>query len=199
MRSDFKEVVEINHFSIEFSFRGYLTGINPNGTMDLVIASCVPLIDFKSGDPLTITYKAGEKIARCEGTIISSDLDQRRLNIFVEEEVCCNERRVFERYPVSLHVRVCTTDGKSETASIKDLSSHGMGIVSKAEFSTEQLLNCSFYLEDREIQLDSMVVWKLRKELNIHYGLQFICVNETNISRIEDYIKEMKRKDREIR
>lgn len=185
------EPVEVSHFSVAYMVKACIDNMEPDDIVGIRVNSCIPMGDFSPGDPVAMTYKLEDQVVRCECTIISVESEKRHFSARIESESKYAERREFERFPVSLCAKLFTQSGDINIVYIKDVSLNGMGVVSNFDYEVGQNVKLSFYIEDEKLSLDLGIVWKVKKELNNHYGLKL--VNDKGTDMLKTYIREIKK------
>lgn len=104
-----------------------------------------------------------------------------------------DERRIFERYPVSLVVSARRKfSNKRLHFIIKNLSMFGMGAISKADLDEEELLDIDLITEKSMFYFSGKIIWKKVLGNCYEYGIQITHFDVATKQAYEVYLESHK-------
>lgn len=104
-----------------------------------------------------------------------------------------DERRIFERYPVSLVASARKKYSNKRLHFIaKNLSMFGMGAISRTELEEEELLDIDLITEKNMFYLSGKIVWKNVLGSCFEYGIQLTHIDVATKQAYEAYLENQK-------
>jgi len=104
-----------------------------------------------------------------------------------------DDRRIFERYPVSLVVSARRKySNKRLHFIVKNLSMFGLGAISKADLDEEELLDIDLITEKSMFYFSGKIVWKNVLENCFEYGIQLTHFDVATKQAFEVYLENQK-------
>ncbi|MGI6669905.1 MAG: PilZ domain-containing protein [Acetivibrionales bacterium] len=103
------------------------------------------------------------------------------------------ERRMYERYPVSLMVSARKRfSSKRINLMVRNISLYGMGVVSDVDLPEEEFLDIDLITDKNMFYFNSQIVWKNSIGNCFEYGLKLINYDIATKSYFEEYLKKLK-------
>ncbi len=151
------------------------------------IASKVDM--FQAGYPVVCMFISEGVLKFRNGEI--SEVDNKNLLLVVDMpfEVVIEERRIFERYPVSLEVSARRKFSNKRFLLIaKDLSEYGMGAVSKIDLEMDEIIDMNLITGRYMFYFVGKVTWKQQKRDYFDYGFQLTEFDITTKASMASYL-----------
>ncbi len=102
------------------------------------------------------------------------------------------ERRIFERYPVSLAVSVRRKfSGKRLHFVVRNISLYGMGVVSQADLELEELIDIDLITDRSMFYFSGQVIWKNSLDDHYEYGLRLTNYDVSTRQAFEEYLTKL--------
>ncbi|MGE5613802.1 MAG: PilZ domain-containing protein [Bacillota bacterium] len=102
------------------------------------------------------------------------------------------ERRVYERYPVSLVVSARKKfSSKRINLIVRNISLYGMGVVSDVDIEEEEFLDIDLITDKNMFYFNSRVVWKKSLGPGFEYGLKLVNYDIATKAAFEEYLKRL--------
>ncbi|NMA34586.1 MAG: PilZ domain-containing protein, partial [Clostridiaceae bacterium] len=121
-----------------------------------------------------------------------TDIDGRAgsVSLFLRNEDVPHERRVFERYPVSLMISARKKfSSKRLHMLVRNISLYGMMVVSEADLEVEEHIDIDLITEKNMFYFSGMVVWKNKLTDNsFEYGLHLTHYDIATRYMFQDYL-----------
>jgi hypothetical protein len=125
-----------------------------------------------------------------------TDIDGRAgsVSLFLRNEDVPHERRVFERYPVSLMISARKKfSSKRLHMLVRNISLYGMMVVSEADLEVEEHIDIDLITEKNMFYFSGMVVWKNKLTDNsFEYGLHLTHYDIATRYMFQDYLTKQK-------
>jgi hypothetical protein len=103
------------------------------------------------------------------------------------------ERRIFERYPVSLTVSARRKFSSKRLHLVaKNISMYGMGVISRSELDIDEYIDIDLITDRNMFYFSGKVVWKELLGEDFEYGLQLTHFDVATKSTFEDYLEKQK-------
>jgi hypothetical protein len=101
------------------------------------------------------------------------------------------DRRVFERYPVSLAISARRKySNKRLHMLVKNLSLYGMGVISPVELEVEEMIDIDLITDKNMFYFNGMVMWKNTLSSDcFEYGLQLTNYDIATQYQFQEYLK----------
>ena len=103
------------------------------------------------------------------------------------------ERRLYERYPVSLMVSARKRfSSKRINLIVRNISLYGMGVISDVDLPEEEFLDIDLITDRNMFYFNSQVIWKKSRGDSFEYGLKLVNYDVATKSSFEEYLKRQK-------
>jgi hypothetical protein len=149
---------------------------------------------FQILDPVVLITSETNDIETTSADV--ADIDSRAgcVSLFLRNEDVPVERRVFERYPVSLVISARRKfSSKRLHMLVKNISLYGMMVVSEADLDVEDQIDIDLITDKNMFYFSGMVVWKKAQiNNNFDYGLQLTHYDITTRHLFQDYLTKQK-------
>lgn len=149
---------------------------------------------FQILDPVVLITSETNDIETTSADV--ADIDSRAgcVSLFLRNEDVPVERRVFERYPVSLVISARRKfSSKRLHMLVKNISLYGMMVVSEADLDVEDQIDIDLITDKNMFYFSGMVVWKKAQiNNNFDYGLQLTHYDITTRHLFLDYLTKQK-------
>ena len=190
MRFDGHEDVFLSVYSIDYLLRckvdessGEIVKLSPlSGRTDML----------QLYDPVVIlSYDADLDIIPAD--VVGIDPANGLVSFKIRKKEIEEERRVYERYPVSLTVSARKKfSSKRINLIVRNISLYGMGVVSDVDLPEEEFLDIDLITDKNMFFFNSQVVWKNRQGSGFEYGLKLVNYDIATRAAFEEYLKRQK-------
>ncbi|HEX2946070.1 MAG TPA: PilZ domain-containing protein [Clostridia bacterium] len=149
---------------------------------------------FQVYDPVVLIFFDQEKqLQTIPADVSQLDRSLASVTFLVREKEIAEERRVFERYPVSLEVSARRKfSSKRLRFVVKNLSLYGMGAVSQSDLEVDEPIDMDLITERSMFYFNGKVIWKKNLGKFFEYGLQYTLYDVATRSLLEDYLLRQK-------
>lgn len=145
---------------------------------------------FQICDPVVIISYHANQIEIVPADVISIDTKSCNIELSISNIDVDQERRIFERYPVSLEISARRKySNKRLHMLVKNVSLYGMGAISSTELEVEDLIDIDLITEKNMFYFSGKVMW--RKKLNdiyFEYGIQLTDYDVATQYQYQDYL-----------
>lgn len=181
------EVVTLKHYSGKKINKGVVSNVNDNYFVikpdkDFLI------FNFFDNDPIVMGFEEENIVNICESTILGIDYQQNTFGLTVTNVISITDRRITQRFPVSLCAYILDKDEKN-FAYIRNMSLEGLSLCSKVEYELDQNLRINTTIEDRNLEFDANIVWKNESKYGFEYGLEYNKSDKTIMHNLEHCIE----------
>ncbi len=148
---------------------------------------------FQLRDPVVLLLNGSSDLEILPADVVQIDSKQSLVTLDIREKVVDEERRVFERYAVSLAVSARRRfSSKRVQLAVRDISLYGMGVVSHADLDVEELMDIDLITDRNMFYLSGQVVWK--KDLGdcSEYGLKLTNYDIATKHSFEEFLSKQK-------
>ena len=168
------EVVSIKHYSGPASIKCIVLE-NTEEYIQIKLTKEFAVFNFFEGDPIVLGYEIGSDIFIGEGSILLINSRNNAIKIQVPDVRMITDKRLAERFPVSIYADIKDQRTKKrEVVIIKDISLQGMGMMSKVEFSEDDIIEFDAYFGQLVVPLKACILRKQKIADTYHYGTQTI-------------------------
>ncbi|MCX8131068.1 MAG: PilZ domain-containing protein [Clostridia bacterium] len=186
------EIVSIRHYSGSSPFKSVVFEAEEN-IITIKLTKEFVIFNLFEGDPIVLTFETGGEVYNISCTLHEVNTKQAAIKLKVDNIEQMAEKRKSERYPVSLYADVRLKGySKKETATIRNMSSDGMMICTKAKFELENELELDLYIDNSLIFLIAQVIWKINGKHNIEYGLRSLYPNLNAKNVVKRHLQNLK-------
>lgn len=149
---------------------------------------------FQPLDPVVLIYADTDDLQTASADVTDIDTKSGTVSLFMRNEEVPVERRVFERYPVSLMVSARKKySNRRMQMLVRNISLYGMMVVSDSELDEHEHIDIDLITEKNMFYFSGMVVWK-KKVINncFEYGLQLTHYDIATRHQFLDYLSRQK-------
>jgi len=149
---------------------------------------------FQVLDPVVLISVGGSDIMTASAEVTAIDGRSGTVSLSMRDEAVSEERRIFERYPVSLEISARKKfSSKRMHMLVRNISLYGMMAVSGTELDKEEQIDIDLITEKNMFYLSGMVVWKREVANNcFEYGLQLTHYDVATRYLFQDYLNKQK-------
>ncbi|WP_010248451.1 PilZ domain-containing protein [Acetivibrio cellulolyticus] len=168
------DIVSVAHYSEDTSFQSIVLDVVENEVL-LNLPKKFSIYNLFENDPVVLGFRAGLEIYAAECSIRIINVKDSSIALKVDNIEFVKEKRIFERFPVSLYADIRThEDGNRKIACISNISLDGLAMVSRNEFFEEDTIDFDIYIDKRILRLSGSVIWKEKISGNFQYGIKII-------------------------
>ena len=190
---DINNFVTLQHYDSKTALKGNISAFS-NNSVSVKLLDFETFSNFSKGDPVVLYFSDEGKV--CVGTTVVSSFDslKKELVLSVEKFDYLEEKRLFERFPLS---KPCSIQiGQSLTrysAIMKNISFNGLMVICEADFPIYQKLKITFDIKN-PIELHAIVIRKGKiSSTQTEYGLKIIYIDEKTPKIIKHYLLKLKK------
>lgn len=123
---------------------------------------------FQVLDPVVLISVGGSDIMTASAEVTAIDGRSGTVSLSMRDEAVSEERRIFERYPVSLEISARKKfSSKRMHMLVRNISLYGMMAVSGTELDKEEQIDIDLITEKNMFYLSGMVVWKGKRSTTV--------------------------------
>lgn len=191
------EIVSLRHYSKIHLFKSIILESNYN-YISICLSNEIVLQNFFVEDPIVITHENNLIINIIGGIIENICLTNRKIDIQIDRVVIESQKRLYERFPVSLYADIIQKNSKKrDIAILKDISSFGIQIYSKVDYPVNSDIDLDIYMEKNVVLLNTTIVRKKNRINYIEYGLSINYKNSSTMSFMQEYVQSLKNEQTE--
>lgn len=144
---------------------------------------------FQKYDPVVVISNDAGNITAAAGDVTDIDSASKSITLSIRDEEIPEERRVFDRYPVSLMVSARKKYlNKRIYMLVKNISLYGMGVISEVELDEEECIDIDLITEKNMFYFSGKVIWKKQLDGIFEYGLQLTHYDIATKYHFQDYL-----------
>ena len=148
---------------------------------------------FQVNDPVVLMYMEGGYLRLFSGGITLVDASGNFVQILITDTDVEEDRRIFERYPVSLAVSARRKFSSKRLHLIaKSISEYGMSAVSRVELDMEESIDIDLITGKYMFYFVGKVIWKEKLGDSFEYGFQLTDFDVATKSSMEAYLGKLK-------
>lgn len=148
---------------------------------------------FQVNDPAVMLFYENGLLQMLPVDVTAIDKSARQVTFSRPEKEIDEERRIFERYPVSLSVSARRKFSNKRLNFIaKNISMYGMGAISQAELNEEESVDMDLITDKSMFYISGKIIWKTKLESGFEYGLQLTHFDVATKQSFEDYLEKQK-------
>ncbi len=188
MKLEQQEEVFISIYSIDYLLKCSVVGIS--GKLIKISPTSGKTDMFQICDPVVIISYHANQIEIVPADVISID----RKSCSIELNICNfevdQERRIFERYPVSLEISARRKySNKRLHMLVKNVSLYGMGAISSTELEVEDLIDIDLITEKNMFYFGGKIMWRKKLSDNyFEYGIQLTDYDVATQFQYQEYL-----------
>lgn len=184
------EVVTLKHYSGKQINKGVISYVHDNYYVikpdkDFLI------FNYFDNDPIVMGFEHDNIVNICESTISGIDYQQNTFSILVNNVITITDRRITQRFPVSLCAYILDKEEKN-FAYIRNMSLDGLSLCSKIEYEEGQNIRINTTIEDKNLDFEATIVWKTKSNYGFEYGLEFSNMDKNIVKVLEHCIELLK-------
>lgn len=188
--SDFRQADEllIRIYSIDYLLRCKLDEASEKIIKLSPLSGKVDM--FMDHDPVVILHNDQKQLHTMPADVAEINKSLGQVTFVHPEKHVEDERRIFERYPVSLIVSARRKYSSKRLHLIaKNISLYGMCVVSESEFDSNELIDIDLITDKNMFYFSGMVVWKAPLGKGFEYGLQLTHVDVATKTSFQSYLE----------
>lgn len=189
MKFEEQDVVHINVYSIDYLLRCIIEKSSEQSLKLQPVSGKIDMLQIS--DPVVIIYSNENQIKTVPGDVASLDSRSCGFEVIVRNLEVNQDRRVFERYPVSLAISARKKySNKRLHMLVRNLSLYGMGVISPVDLELEELIDIDLITEKNMFYFNGKVVWKNRLNSEyLEYGMQLTNYDIATQYQYQEYLK----------
>jgi hypothetical protein len=194
MIPDYVTKAAIQIYNMEFAMK---CEIVEQKDMEITVRITLGKCDMiRQNDPVVFQYMDND-VFQCRSAV-AQEVDYRNciIRLYVAEDFGNEERRVFERFPVSLEASARKKyQNRRINLIVKNLSLYGLGVVSSADIDIDELIDIDLITKRNMLYFTAKVVWKKElkgNENNYEYGIHIKDVDVATINILDEYLKKLR-------
>jgi hypothetical protein len=185
-----KEIV-IHVHSIDYALKCQICSISEESLKISPISNKVDM--FMINDPVVCMYMDDNHLEFKRGDIKAIDPVEKTVELIVIEDEIKEERRIFERYPVSIAVSARRKFSSKRIHLIaKDISEYGMGAISSVDLDVDETIDIDLITGKYMFYFVGKLIWKEKLENGYEYGIQLTHFDVATKSSVEAYLGKLK-------
>lgn len=148
---------------------------------------------FLLHDPVVLLINERNNLEILSADVAQIDTQLSLVTLNLREKEVDEERRVFERYPVSLEVSARRRfSNKRIHLAVRDISLYGMGAVSQAELEVDELIDIDLITDRNMFYFSGQIIWKKNLDDCSEYGLKYTNYDISTKSALEEFLNRQK-------
>lgn len=148
---------------------------------------------FQINDPAVLLIYENGQLQTLPADIAAIDKPNGQVTFSRHEKEVLDERRIFERYPVSLIVSARKKfSNKRLHFVVKSISLYGMGAISQSELDEEECIDIDLITDKSMFYFSGKVIWKNTLERCFEYGIQLTHFDVATKQSFESYLENQK-------
>lgn len=185
------DIVSLAHYSKSTPFQSLVLDVLENEVW-LNLPKKFPAYDLFEDDPAVLGFQTGLDIYAAECSIRSINAKDGNVVLKIENTEHIKEKRIYERFPVSLYADMRAKNGTKKAAYVRNISLNGLSIVSKSELSEGDEVVCDTYIDNRVLELPGTVMWKAKSSKNFQYGIKTMFQDYNTRNSLKLYLNILK-------
>ena len=163
-----------------------------NGSLHVEFDEGAILLKFELGDPVVVYFPANNTYSIKSGEIDCIMKEDEIVSIKFDEAINMQmySRRKFKRYPASQFCGVKEVYTKKKgTAILKNISSHGMLLLSKDDFKVNDVIEVSIYFGTTIYFIEGKIVREIEGEIYRGYGILVRNTDYFSLKNIGEFMR----------
>ncbi len=167
-----QDVVYISVYSIDYLLKCTVTDTSDKILKLSPLSKKLDMLQMC--DPVVIVCSRDGQIKTIPGDVASIDSKACEFELNLNDIEVNQERRVFERYPVSLAISARRKySSKRLHMLVKNISLYGMGVISPVDLEVEELVDIDLITDRGMFYFNGKIVWKSKFSSEyFEYGMQ---------------------------
>lgn len=148
---------------------------------------------FQAYDPVILLYNDDNDLQVCPADVASINSSMGQVTLNRPQKEVGDDRRIFERYPVSLAVSARRKYSSKRLSLVaKNISMFGMCVISESELDEEEFIDIDLITDRSMIYFSGKIIWKKMLGKGFEYGLQLTHFDVATKSIFESYLVSQK-------
>jgi len=144
-------------------------------------------------DPVVLILHKGNDLDIIPADVKQIDKQHSLVTLSLRKKDVEEERRIFERYPVSLEISARRRfSNKRIHLAVRDISLYGMGAVSQTDLEVDELIDIDLITDRNMFYLSGQVIWKNSLGDCSEYGMKYTNYDVSTKSALEDFLSRQK-------
>lgn len=165
------DIVSVAHYSESIPFQSVVVEVLEDEVL-LNLPNKFSAYNLSEDDPAVLGFQDGLDIFAAECSIRTINVKKRTVTLKIENTEYIKEKRIFERFPVSLYADMIPQNGTKRAAYVRNISLDGLSVVSQDELSVGDKIVFDTYIDNRILKLPGTVMWKMKSSKNFQYGIE---------------------------
>ena len=148
---------------------------------------------FQISDPVVLLFYEGAQLQMLPADVTDIDQSTGQVTFSRPKKETEEERRIFERYPISLIVSARRKFSNKRLHFLaKNISMYGMCVISQFELDDEELIDIDLITDKKMFYLSGKVIWKKAFGKKVEYGLQITHYDVATKQALEEHLEKQK-------
>lgn len=148
---------------------------------------------FQIYDPTVVIFSNEKQLKILPADVAAIDKAAGQVTFTRPEKDVDEDRRIFERYPVSLSVSARRKFSSRRLHFVaKNISMYGMGVISQTELDVEECIDIDLITDRNMFYIGGKVIWKETLGRGFEFGLQLTHFDITTKQSFEAYLVKQK-------
>jgi hypothetical protein len=148
---------------------------------------------FSIHDPAVMIFYSDKLLYALPANVESIDKSLGQIIFTCPEKDVNDERRIFDRYPVSLAVSARRKFSSKRLYLVaKNISMYGMSAISQSELDIDELIDIDLITDKNMFYFCGKVIWKENLGNGFEYGLQLTHMDVATKQSFEGYLEKQK-------
>ena len=185
------DIVSVVHYSEKTPFQSVVLDVSENEVL-LNLPNQFSVYNLFEDDPAVLGFQSGSDIYVSECSIQSINAQEGSAALKIENTEHIKEKRIFERFPVSLYADMISQNGAKKAAYVRNISLNGLFVISKNELAVGDKVVFDTLIDNRILKLPGTVMWKMKNSNNFHYGINIIFQDYNTKNSLKLYLNILK-------
>lgn len=183
--------IAVQVYSVDYLLKCKITSISGN---KITISPHEKRVDmFQVNDPVVLMYLEEGYLRLFSGGVASVDNSGNSVEILAAKPEVEDDKRIFERYPVSLAVSARRKFSSKRLHLIaRNISQYGMSAVSRVELDIDESVDIDLITGKYMFYFVGKVIWKEPLGDSFEYGFQLTDFDVATKSSMEAYLGKLK-------
>jgi hypothetical protein len=185
------DIIYISIYSIDYLLKCNVADSSDNQLILNPVSGKTDMLQIY--DPVVIVSNKEGQIKPVPGDIASIDKRAGQFVLNVRDLEVNQERRVFERYPVSLAISARRKySSKRLHMLVRNISLYGMGVISPVDLEPEELIDIDLITDRGMFYFNGKIVWKNRLcDEYFEYGMQLTNYDIATQYQFQEYLNKL--------
>lgn len=148
---------------------------------------------FTIHDPAVIIFNIDNLLYTLPADVESIDKSLGQVAFTRPEKDVDEDRRIFDRYPVSLTVNARRKFSSKRLHLVaKNISMYGMCVISQSELDIDEFIDIDLFTDRNMFYFSGMIIWKEKLGEGFEYGLKLTHFDVATKQSFEEYLGKQK-------